>query len=79
MRSSASERVIPYKCDETENHVGQQEHPGIAALVNGVICEQRIKRSVNRTEIVPPDFVTEHFGSRLSGSAYEEIHKSDGR
>jgi hypothetical protein len=34
---------------------------------------------VNRAEIVPPDFVTEHFGSRLSGSAYEEIHKSDGR
>ena len=70
---------MPYKRDDAKNNVGQQEHPGIATLVNGVVREQRIKSGVNRAEIVPPDFVTEHFGSRLSGSAYEEIHKSDGR
>jgi len=70
---------MPYERDNAKNHVGQQEHPGIAALVNSIVREQSIESGVHRTEIIPPDFVTEHFGSRLSGSAYEEIHKSDGR
>ena len=67
------------KRDNSEYHVGQQEHPGIATLMNGIIREQRIESRVDRTEIIPPDFVTEHFGSRLAGSCEEEIHESDGR
>ena len=70
---------MPNKRHYAYKYVGQQEHPGVAALLNGVVSEQRIESRVNRAEIVPPDFVTEDFGSRLAGSADKEIHKSDRR
>ena len=69
---------MPHKCYESKNHVDQQEHPGIRVLIDRVVREQNIECRVHRTQIVPPDFVTEYLGARLPGARDKEIHEPDG-
>jgi hypothetical protein len=66
------------KCDEAETYIGEQNHPGIRILVDSVVGKYTVKSPMDRSEIVPPDFVAEYFGARFPSSRYEKIHKSNG-